>query len=225
MGISPKSPNDNFCLLLGCSGGVTDTVEGIPSTAPSPLWSPSMWQALHIALPLLPAHIPPPFRSHNNPNLIVWVFPTTTLMWLSECSSSARSALEVTGDKAPATAKGQALLQLQPQHHPPFLFPWLWKQPKWQSPGCSTPPLPFFLCSHLLHLQGFPPWHQLGRRIGEQVGEGRQDNRDAIKVENLGKPWEQECVGKGGCKMQGRQWPLNGSCRERRSQLAAHGEI
>lgn len=170
------------------------------------------YQALHLHLcDLLPGDRQLPPTPHCSP-----LSPSTHMPFQfpqqPKCdrSSSALSALEVTGDKAPATAKDEALLQLLPQRCPLFLSPWPQRQPKWQNPGSSLLDSPSSLslsssaliyCICKAFLRGF--LHQLGRGRGERGGEGRQDKRVAIKVENLGKPWEQGCVGKRGCKMQG----------------------
>lgn len=228
-GHMPKKPKGQFSC--GCSWGA----HGVSQM----LWREHQALHLHLCDPWQAAashptllcpysqHTHSPSSSHSNPNLIVWMFPTT-LMWLSECSSSALSALEVTGDKAAATAKDQALVQ--PQCHPPFLSPWPWRQPKGQSPGSSllgSPSnLPLSSSAPIYCIcKAFLCGHQLGRGRGEQGGHTRQEKRDGTK--NLEPPRARVC-GQEELQNAGRKWPLNscaGAAGRGRLSAAAHGEI
>lgn len=177
MGIAPKSPKDMFPQVvpgvlrgsLGCCGASTKPCTFV------------------FAIPFLVAgrrrQQPPPPHLHCSPlsptHMHALPTPTTTLMWSFECSSSALSALKVTGNKAPATTKDQALLPLWPHRHPPLLSPRPPRQPKWQGPGSSLFASPSNLplsSSSLIYfnLLCFPPWlFSISRRRGEERKEGR----------------------------------------------------
>lgn len=77
-------------------------------------WYPALHDPLPHGRPAGTAGPPFLYSPHALPT------PTAILRWPSGCSPSGLSALKVTGDKAPATTKDQALLQLCPHLTLPF---------------------------------------------------------------------------------------------------------